>query len=113
MAQSIYRICLRDVIGSHAGLRSQCEVTVACRFESDRRYMKTSAKKTIKHFKTSVSQITKFDWKRFILPFTTYYKRKYGRIYFLLIFLDLFILVIPFGAIIVVLLVKFVLNDVK
>lgn len=74
--------------------------------------MNKITKKTIVQIRSGVNQIKKFDWNRIIFPFTTYYKKKYGRIYFLPTILDLLILVIPFSTIIVVLLVKFVLNDV-
>jgi hypothetical protein len=57
--------------------------------------------------------IVNFNWNRIIFPFSTYFKLKYGRVSVLLYTLDLTILVIPFSTVIVVLLVKFVLDDVE
>lgn len=87
--------------GSHASLRSLCRK--ACRFESDQRYMLSNIKK-----------IQKFNWFRILLPLTTYYMLKNnGLIHPILFVIDLMILCIPFSTIFVVVLVKFILNDIK
>lgn len=60
-----------------------------------------------------IEKIRSFNWWRIAFPFTTYYKIKNGFRNPILILLDLLILLIPFSTIFVVLLVKFVLNDVE
>jgi len=60
-----------------------------------------------------MDKIKQFNWWRIILPLTTYYKLKnHGFINPVLFLIDLIILFIPFSTIAVVLLVKYVLNDV-
>ena len=59
-----------------------------------------------------LEKIRDFNWFRIIFPLTTYHKLKKGFIHPLFIITDLIILMIPFSTIFVVLMVKYVLNDV-
>jgi hypothetical protein len=60
-----------------------------------------------------IEKVKKFNWWRIVFPFTTYFKLKYGFRNPVLMLLDLLILLIPFSSIFVMLLVKYVLNDVE
>ncbi len=60
-----------------------------------------------------IEKIKEFNWFRIILPLTTYHKMKRGYIHPMLLLVDLIILTIPFSTVLVILLVKYVLKDIK
>jgi hypothetical protein len=60
-----------------------------------------------------IAKFRKFNWFRILLPLSTYYKLKNnGMIHPMLFMVDVVILCIPFSTVLIILMVKYVLNDV-
>jgi len=60
-----------------------------------------------------IKKIRKFNWFRILLPLSTYYKLKNNGINHPMLFVvDVVILCIPFSTVFIILMIKYVLNDV-
>jgi hypothetical protein len=65
--------------------------------------------KRIKQY--SQNFIDRIDWRKIVLPTTSYYTFKTGKKNHLLLLLDFLILAIPFGTVIIMILMEFLYDE--